>query len=208
MLISFVGYLASILLGISLLVNNDLRFRWLNTFGCLSFIIYGVLINAFQIILTNAGLFLINAFYLVKIYRTEEAFDLLEFKNNDKIIEKFLSFHQHDIQNYFPSYHHHIGYNDISFVVLRDMVIANVFVASLSDNGTATVRINYTVPKYRDYKVGKFIFNQEKKYITSKGVHQIVYEQVTNKNHRQFIRKMGFVPGVIGDKQVQLKSLV
>lgn len=27
------GYIASILLAISLMVNNDLKFRWLNTFG-------------------------------------------------------------------------------------------------------------------------------------------------------------------------------
>jgi len=55
-----IGYLASILLAISLLVNNDLKFRWLNSFGCLSFIIYGLMIHAFPIILTNVILLVIN----------------------------------------------------------------------------------------------------------------------------------------------------
>ena len=208
MLNSLVGYIASVLLGISLLVNNDLKFRWLNTFGCLAFIIYGVLIGAFPIILTNTALFLINAFYLVKIYRTEEAFDLLEFKEHDNIIEKFLSFHQEDINNYFPGYHHSISTNDISFVVLRNMVIANIFVASLSVGGSATVRINYTVPKYRDYKVGKFIFEHERKYMISKGIKKILYEQVTNKNHAHFIKKMGFEIQPGADRQLYIKSLV
>ena len=89
MIETFIGYLASVLLGISLLVNNELRFRWFNTFGCLSFIIYGILIHAFPIIVTNAGLFLINTYYLIKIHRTEEAFDLLEYKTSEKIIDKF-----------------------------------------------------------------------------------------------------------------------
>ena len=54
------GYLASILLAISLMVNNDLKFRWLNTFGCLSFILYGIFIQAMPVILTNSLLLLIN----------------------------------------------------------------------------------------------------------------------------------------------------
>src|SRR5688572_17319812 len=56
------GYLASLLLALSLMVNNDLRFRWLNSGGCVAFIIYGVLINAIPIILTNTGLLLINLY--------------------------------------------------------------------------------------------------------------------------------------------------
>jgi len=208
MIVSLVGYLASVLLGISLLVNNDLRFRWLNTFGCLTFVVYGALIGAYPIILTNAALFLINVFYLVKIYRTEEEFDLLEFKDNDQIIEKFLQFHQQDIKGYFPTYHHKVNDNDISFVVLRDMVIANIFVATLSADGSAFIRINYTVPKYRDYKVGRFIFEHERKYLQSKGIKKLVYEHVGNKNHLDFIKKMGFVSEAASYKKLMIKHLV
>src|SRR5437763_16495185 len=99
------GYLASALLALSLLVNNDFKFRWLNMFGCLAFILYGVLIHAFPIILTNTLLLCINVFYLVKIYRTKEDFDLVEFDVDDKIIEKFLAYYAKDIHDYFPEFH-------------------------------------------------------------------------------------------------------
>ena len=192
-MISLIGYLASVFLGISLLVNNDLKFRWLNTFGCFTFVVYGAMIGAFPVILTNVALFIINVFYLVKIHRTEEAFDILEYQPGDKIISKFLQFYGKEICQYFPNYKPNFNSDNVlRFVVLRDMVIANIFEATLNENGNATVHLNYTVEKYRDYKVGKFIFDKEKKYLTGRGVRNIFYEKVDNQNHENFLRKMGF----------------
>ena len=193
-IVLIVGYAASVLLAISLLVNNDLKFRWLNTWGCLAFIIYGILINAFPIILTNSILLLINGYHLIKIYRRNENFDLLEFSKDDKLIHKFLSFYQKDIETYFPNYDPDRDEfaNNISFVVLRDMVIANIFVAAILDDGTALIKLNYTVPKYRDYKVGKFLFRKEKQLLLSRGIRRLVYTHVFNKQHEKYLLKMGF----------------
>ena len=204
---SFVGYAASILLAISLLVTNDLKFRWLNTWGCLSFIIYGILIHAFSIILTNTILLLINAYYLFKIYRTNENFDLLEFTVEDKLINKFLSFHQADIRNYFPEYDPGDRKNNINFIVLRDMVIANVFSASLMEDGTALVQINYTIPKYRDYKVGKFLFQKEKQFLLLHGIKRLVYTHVFNKQHESYLVKMGFEKELLNDQVFYHKNI-
>jgi len=206
-IVLIVGYTASLLLAISLLVNNDLKFRWLNTLGCIAFIGYGILIHAFPIILTNSILLLINLFYLIKIYRTHEDFELIEFKGEEKLVHKFLSFHQSDIQAYFPEYRQEETGNNINFVVLRDLVIANMFVAELTEDGTAIVKINYTVPRYRDYKVGKFIFDRENKYLVSKGVRRLIYQSVFNKKHEKFIQVMGFKKEKINDSLLFVKQL-
>jgi hypothetical protein len=39
--------------------------------------------------------------------------------------------------------------------------VANIFSAKVDAAGNAEVLINYTVPKYRDFKVGKYIFENE-----------------------------------------------
>jgi len=192
MIIQAAGYLASLLLALSLIVTNDLRFRWLNTGGCLAFIVYGLLIGAFPIMLTNGILFFINLFALVKIYRKQEDFDLLEFKPDATLIAKFLRFYEADIRTYFPHYRLEEKENEIRFVVLRDMVLANVFVAALSEDGSGVVKFNYTVPKYRDYKVGRFIFEKERDYLLSKGIKKLLYTEVANSGHRAFLEKMGF----------------
>lgn len=207
-IVLIVGYLASILLAFSLLVNNDLKFRWLNTLGCLAFIVYGVLINALPIILTNSLLLLINLFYLVRLYKTDEDFDLIEFKGSERLVHKFLSFYKKDIDAYFPDYRHEERDNALSFVVLRDLVIANIFVATLTQDGTAMVQINYTVEKYRDYKVGKFIFEKERKFLISKGVKQLIYTRIHNKKHERFLRVMGFETQTYNGGDALIKKLL
>jgi hypothetical protein len=191
-IIQLAGYMASLLLALSLLVTNDLRFRWLNTGGCLFFMVYGIMIGAFPIILTNTILFFINVFALIKIYRKQEDFELLECTPDTELIAKFMRFYAKDIALYFPQYQLTEGGNDIRFMVLRDMVVANVFVATLASDGTGIVQFNYTVPQYRDYKVGRFIFEKERDFLLSRGIKKLVYNEVLNKGHKEFLKRMGF----------------
>jgi hypothetical protein len=187
------GYLASLLLAVSLMVNNELRFRWLNTLGCVCFIIYGAVIGALPVMLTNMLLLLINVWYLAKIYRTSEQFEIIRFLPGEIIAERFLDFYDKDIQRYFPNYRQSLHENDMRMLVLRDMVIANVFICSLQDDGTAKVKINYTIAKYRDYKVGKYLFKKEHSVLLQKGVQLVCYEKVSDSSHAKFLLRMGFI---------------
>ena len=206
-MIVVIGYLASAILAISLMMSNALRFRWLNIAGNCCFIVYGIFIAAFPIIVANSILLCINIYQLVKLLTFKETFYHVAFKTGDAFIEKFLAFYQTDIENYFPGYNFTRSDGRICFVVLRDLVIANIFVAKLNNDGKAIVEINYTVPHYRDFKVGRFIFDKEKEYLLSHGVEQIVYENIHNKNHENFIRVMGFTQP-IGSEIGFTKSLI
>jgi Bacterial inner membrane protein len=203
----YFGYLASVLLAIGLLVNNDLKFRWLNTGGNIAFIIYGVVLGAVPIILTNSILLAINLFYLYKIYNRKEHFELLEFSNGGIMIDRFLSFYQADIVIYFPGFKREQLEDKLNFVVLRDLVIANIFSARLESNGTAEVIINFTVTKYRDFKVGRFIFDKEKNYLVSKGVKTLYYKTVANKQHEKFLSVMGFSMQELNGHQYLCKNI-
>lgn len=187
------GYVASVLLAISLIVNGELKFRWINSFGCVAFIVYGVLIDAFPVTLTNSVLLLINAFQMIKYYRTTEAFDLLEFTADETIVKKFLEFYGKDIQAYYPGFALNDEANDVRFLVLRNMTIANIFIASLQPGGKAYIKINYTIPKYRDFKVGTYIFKKRKEYLQTAGVNEIIYTSVAHKGHAAFLKRMGFL---------------
>ncbi len=98
----YFGYLASLCLILALVINNDLKFRWFNTIGNLAFIIYAILLAAIPVMITNLILLGINLFYLVKIYRKKENFDLLEFNGDEKLAQKFMEFYKKDIAIYFP----------------------------------------------------------------------------------------------------------
>lgn len=204
----YFGYLASLLLVIALLVNHDLKFRWFNTAGNVVFIIYAIVIGAFPVLLTNVILLTINLYYLIKVYTKNERFDILEFNGDEKLILKFLAFYKKDIDTYFPGFNQLQLKDKLNFVVIRDLVIANIFSATLHDNGDAEVIINYTLLKYRDYKVGRFIFEKGKPYLIGKGVKRIVYTNVHNKKHLSFIKVMGFTEEIIDGKTHYIKNLI
>jgi hypothetical protein len=206
-LAQLLGYFAFVFLAVSLWVTNDIKFRWINSLGCLSFILYGIFINAFPIVLTNAALLAINIYFLFKIYNRQEKFDLVEFKNDAALIPKFLSFYQKDIEAYFPGFVMGADETEIRFVVLRDIVVANLFVATVNQNGDAFVKINYTVPKYRDYKVGRFLFDEGKEFLHNKGIRRIIYTHVHNMQHEKFLRVMGFKKERLVEDDCCIKSI-
>jgi hypothetical protein len=90
---------------------------------------------------------------------------------------------------------------------LRDLNIANIFSGKLNVDGSISVEINYTIPKYRDFKVGKFIFDKERDFLISKGVSKIIYDKIYNKQHETFLRKIGFKTVMVNGKELLVKEL-
>lgn len=188
-----IGYLATVFLGISLMTKNSIRFRWINGAGCLAFVIYGFLIGAVPVLITNLLLFVINIYFLMKLFRTEDSFDLIEYKPEDKLIQKFRDFYSKEIKEYFPDYVTTENPNIIRFVVLRNLVIANIFEAEVGEKGVAEVILNFTIPQYRDFKVGSFLLNSKKEFLLENGIHQLHYKKVDHKGHAKFLRVIGFL---------------
>ena len=189
----YFGYLASLFLIIALLANGDVKFRIYNSLGSISFIIYGIIFSAWPVLLTNLILFFINIYYLRKLYAHKEDFELIEFSGDEKLALKFLHFYAVDIKIYFPDFKEEQLKGNLNFVVLRDLVIANIFSAQVLENGDAVVILNYTTKKYRDFKVGKFIFEREKQSLILKGIARIVYKNVDNKSHMHYLKTLGFL---------------
>lgn len=206
-LVPYFGYLATLLLAIGLLVSTDLKFRWFNTGGNISFIIYGIMLKAMPIILTNGILITINIYYLYRIYNRKEFFELIEFESGGVMIDRFLAFYQKDIASYFPDFKREELAGKVNFVVLRDLVIANIFCVSVNEEGKAEVIINYTVPKYRDYKIGRFIFDKEKNHLLSKNVNTVLYKKVSNPQHEKFLKVIGFQKELVNGLEYFSKKL-
>jgi hypothetical protein len=203
----YFGYLASLCLIIALLVNNDLKFRWFNALGNVSFITYAILLLALPVLLTNVILLCINVYALVKIYRKQENFDMMEFKGDEKLAQKFIAFYQKDIDAYFPQFATEQLHGHLNFVVTRDLVIANMFSAVVMQNGDALVQLNYTTPRFRDFKVGSYIFEKEREFLLSKGISRIVYNEVPNKGHLRFLQVAGFKKEIIAGATHHVKYL-
>lgn len=62
--VEWFGYLASFFVLLSFLMRNITTLRYVNTLGCMFFVIYGVLLDSWPIIITNAAIILVNIYYL------------------------------------------------------------------------------------------------------------------------------------------------
>jgi hypothetical protein len=69
----WVGYLASVVVAFSLMMSNIKKLRWWNLAGALLFVAYGLAIGALPVALVNFFIVLIDAYYLVKLYRQPDA---------------------------------------------------------------------------------------------------------------------------------------
>ncbi|HEY9184389.1 MAG TPA: uroporphyrinogen decarboxylase [Salegentibacter sp.] len=63
-LTEWIGYIASFFVAISFFMKNIITLRIVNTIGCIAFIVYGVLINSWPVIATNAIIVGVNFYYL------------------------------------------------------------------------------------------------------------------------------------------------
>ena len=62
--IEWVGYAASLFIVLSLTMTSIIKLRIINSIGCLLFIIYGLNLNAYPVVISNALIVMINIYNL------------------------------------------------------------------------------------------------------------------------------------------------
>ena len=68
-LLEGLGYLASVLIAISLMMRSIVRLRWINLVGAVCFTVYDILIAAYPVAALNFAIVLINVYFLWKMSR-------------------------------------------------------------------------------------------------------------------------------------------
>jgi len=187
-----IGFIASIIIALSMTMNSIVKFRWINFAGALTFSIYGFLISAYPVGILNAFIVLVDIFYLHRIYSKTEMFDTLEIRGSNKYLLKFLDFHDKEIQKYFPGFAYKEEMNTISFFILRNMAVAGIFLAHKENDNILRVGLDYVVPEYRDYKNGRFIYHKLRKSFIEKGFKKAIAD-ANNEKHKKYLKKIGFI---------------
>ena len=67
----WLGYLASVLVAISITIKGGLYFRIFNMIGGICFLVYGILIKSIPVVLINIYGSGINTFYIIKILKSK-----------------------------------------------------------------------------------------------------------------------------------------
>ncbi|MFN8274677.1 MAG: hypothetical protein U0X58_07345 [Flavobacteriaceae bacterium] len=202
-LLAWVGYIASGVIVLSMMMSSIVKFRWINLVGALLFSIYGFLIGAIPVGVLNGIIVLVDAYYLWQIYRKNEVFEILEIKAKSDYLKRFLAFHNERIQSYSPGFAYEPDKNTVCFFILRNMAVAGLFIARREDETILNVQLDLVLPEYKDFKNGQYVYFQLRDQFVAAG-YKTVMAQGNNQNYFAYLKKLGFTEQTAGVYQKQL----
>lgn len=191
-MLEYIGYLASAIVLISLLMSSAKKLRFINLIGSLIFAIYGFMIKAYPVGIMNASIVIINVYYLYKMFNTKDYFRTLSIDKNSEYLKYFLKFYKNDINKYFPTSDIDVDSSDVSFYILRNVVPAGFFVGNKVNENTLRIDFDYVVPTYRDFKMGEYIYKEQKHIFLDKGYTNLI-TYTNNEKHEKYLNRMGFI---------------
>lgn len=189
--LQWIGYLASMIILLSMMMPSIIKFRWINLIGALLFSTYGFLIGAIPVGVLNGTIVLVDIYYLISIYSKKEVFEILEINAKSEYLARFLKFHGNKIQQYSPGFNYEPNAESVSFYILRNMSIAGLFLAHRKNKTELHVDLDYVLPEYKDFKNGKYVYFTLRSKFVEDGFTKVIAEG-NNKNYFNYLKKLGF----------------
>jgi len=190
-ILELLGYAASALIAVSMMMSSILRLRLFNMAGAIGFAIYGVCIGAYPVAVLNAITVTVNAFYLMRMLRAKQFYHLLELQPDSVYLPYFLDFYGAEIRRILPGFQYSPAADQLVLIILRDCNPVGVFIAEQKSGGVLRVVLDFVIPSYRDLKIGQFLFVEQADVCRARGVREIVIAPRT-KEFGAYLVKVGF----------------
>ncbi len=202
--VEWFGYLASLVVLISLTMSSIIKLRVINFIGCLLFASFAYFIDSVPTIFMNLSIACINIYYLYQIYRTKEEFKIVSASTNSEYFQHFVEFNRQEIEKQTDL--GRLKAADTSFYMLRDNNIAGVLVGSKEADGTFNIILDYVTPRYRDFKLGTYYYKSHPEILKEKGISAL-RTTANDQDHCLYLNKMGFVAQPENQSQTYIKRL-
>jgi len=190
--LQLLGYAASALIAISLMMRSVVRLRLINLAGAATFSIYGFLIGAYPVGILNMMTASINIIQLIRLRRRKEIFRILEVSPESQYLSYFLAFERSDIRKFVPRFAFDPTSTNLVMFVLRDLVPAGLLLGEMKSD-KLYVHLDYAVAQYRDLKIGTFLFVDQADFFRGRGVKEVLSPAGVGE-HPKYLERMGFSP--------------
>ncbi len=188
--LDYFGYFASLVILISLLSSSIKKLRWINLVGAILFTIYAILIKSIPTAFMNFAIALIDIYFLIKIYTSKSYFSILEINEETTYYKNLLEFHKSDLVKFFNNSEFRIDESKFAFYILKDMSPIGIFVGK-KNGKTLEVELDFVTKEYRDFKIGKFLYKDNKDIFIKQGF-KVIKCTTYNDLHKKYLENMGF----------------
>lgn len=186
-----IGYLASFLIVLSLTMSALIKLRITGLIGASFFAAYGILIGSIPVMVMNICIIIIHSYYLLVMYRRKEFFHLLQVPPESPYLHDFLRFYEKQICTFQPAFDFKADPNWVPIFILRDMVTAGLILGTKQDNNRFRVELDFAIPKYRDFKIARYLFQRRLDFFYVMGIKAIESPK-GNKIHNDYLERIGF----------------
>lgn len=191
MIIEAIGYTGSALVLVSFLMVSVVKLRIVNSIGSIIFTIYAFIIHSYPTAIMNLCLVAINIYYLIKMSNTGETtreYDLVEVTPDDSMLKYTVDRQKKDIEDSFPGISTDFSTSNSAFLICYNGAPAGIFVGKRDENGVMDIQLDYSLPEYRDFSIGKFIFSK----LPEKGINSLTYNG-PDEHHKDYLNKYNFI---------------
>lgn len=185
-----IGYSGSVLVAISLMMKSLVRLRTINMIGAVVFIIYGLLIGAIPVAFLNGLILCVNIYNLAQMWRQKDYFTLMEVRAESTYLKHFLDFYRSEILEFVPTYLFKPKSDQLALFVLRNMMPVGVLIVK-PEAESASIFLDFVIPGYRDFRAGKFLFEQSSDFFHQRGIARLLTDP-GNPRHETYLKRMGF----------------
>ncbi|WP_295893957.1 hypothetical protein [uncultured Vibrio sp.] len=187
--VEWFGYLASLVVLVSLTMTSIVKLRVINFIGCLLFAAFAYFIDSYPTMLMNLGIAGINIYYLVGLANSKDKFKLVSATIDSEYFDHFVSTNIKDIEQQTTA--SALRSENAAFYMLRNNAIAGLLVGTKHDDGSFDISLDYVTPEYRDLKLANYFYQQSPEWIKSRGI-RVLKAKATTPEHKDYLHQVGF----------------
>ena len=185
------GYAASLVILVSLMMSSIVKLRWINLVGAIMFSTFGFLIGSIPTGGLNAGIAVIDIYYLIVLYRERDQVAIVRTEPASELFRYFWSVNEDEIHRIFGDVA--IGTECDVFFLLRNNNTAGILVGERIDPQTFFIAVDYVTPPYQDFRIGQYVIAEANIHRRLPGVKRLVTAPGTDE-HRSYLKRVGFEP--------------
>ena len=187
-IIQIIGYFSTVLILISFLMTSVVKLRLLNLAGSIIFVIFAFLTKSYPTAIMNIGLCLINIYFLIRLAKAKSLTTILPIDRDSAYLNTFLDLYKEDIHKFFPDFSADQADEDAAYFVYYDMNPVGLMMGKKQEDGTLDVDLDYSIPKYRDASVGRFLYPH---LLDEEGFRSLEFRKASPA-HEKYLEKVGF----------------